>query len=137
MSATMEQSTSLVLRLPDGTRLDARLAREVVDSYFAEHAPVLDLYDGTNPGPHDDVLPIDLLALNALNGYFGTAPMTPMSELWQRAAEIRPHIAAITVREIFDLTEAELAAEIPKIVRALEEVGKTRGYRSGGTRAAK
>lgn len=133
----MEQSTDFSVTLPDNTKLDLHVGLEIIKAYLTDQAPVLDLYDGTNPGPHDDVSPVDLLALNALNAFNRTPPMTPMAELWYRAGEIRPYVAVITKREISDLSELELKAEIPKIVRALGEIEKTKGYRSGGTRTAK
>lgn len=133
----MDEQASPQITLPNETKIDSREAGKTVQAYLRDHAAVLDLYDGTNAGPHDDILPVDLLALNALNAYIGTAPMTPMEALWKRAPSIHPYVAAITTREIQDLSDSDVKAEIPKIVAALQEIDRTDGYGGGGTRTAK
>lgn len=126
-----------MITLPNGMRLSEARARTTFSSYVQDHAAVLDLYDGTNPGPHDAVLPVDLLALNALNAYVGSAPMTPMSELWYAAGDVNQAVARVTKRELSDLSDGELPSVVTSIVDAITAVEQVRGYRTGGTRAAK
>lgn len=125
------------ITLPGGRILDWSSGRQIVQAYLDNHAAALDLYDGTNTGPHDEIRPVDLLALNALNAYVGTAPMTPMEALWKRAKMVQPLVAVITVRKIEDLSTAEAEAEVPRISAALVEIERTHGFGGGGTRAAK
>jgi hypothetical protein len=51
------------MRLPDHTSLSRQHALQVVQKHFSDHAAVLDLYDGTNQGPHDALTAVDVLAL--------------------------------------------------------------------------
>jgi hypothetical protein len=133
----MDTGTNRYVTLPRGRRLSWQDARRVVDAYLKDHSAALDLYDGTNAGPHDDVSAVDLLALNALNAYVGTAPMTPMEALWKNSATIRPFVAEITKDPLEDLTDQAMSAQVPKIAAALLEIEKSRGFGGGGTRAAK
>ena len=50
------------------------------ETYAHENPAVFAPFDLPSGGPHDEVLPIDLLALNALNGWGAGQPMTGMTE---------------------------------------------------------
>jgi hypothetical protein len=95
---------------------------------------VLDLYDRTNPGPHDDVSAIDVLALNALNA-FRKAPMTPMTSLWVNRGSIAETASAITSTDYARLSDAELESELPKVSAALGTIRSCEGV--GDVGAAK
>jgi hypothetical protein len=132
----MGQVSQRQITLP-GRKIDWSRGGEIVQTYLDNHAAAIDLYDGTNTGPHNEIRPVDLLALNALNAYVGTAPMTPMEALWKRAKMVQPLVAAITLRKFEELSQAEVKREVPKISAALAEIEKTTGFGGGGTRAAK
>src|SRR5580658_10522099 len=95
------------LRLPDGSRLPARRVALILRNYVKDNPAVLDLYDRTNEGPHDEVRPVDLLSLNALNAFIGSAPMTPMTALWRRRREIEVAISSVTRHPIEDLDDED------------------------------
>ncbi len=133
----MDKKTDRYVTLPRGRRLSWLDARKVVDKYLKEHSAAFDLYDGTNKRPHDNILEVDLLALNALNAFVGAAPMTPMEALWKNRTAIQRLVAKITTTPVEDLSDMMVEAELPKVVAALKEIEKTKWFGGAGTRAAK
>ena len=132
----MGHASQRQITLP-GRKIDWSRGAEIMQAYLDNHAAAVDLYDGTNTGPHNEIRQVDLLALNALNAYVGTAPMTPMEALWKRAKLVQPLVAVITPQKFEELSEAEVEAQVPKIYAALAEIERTNGFGGGGTRAAK
>ncbi len=107
---------------------DSRV-RDVLAAYHREFPAVLDLFDGTNPGPHDELLPIDVLAVNALNAFGArTAPMTPMTEAWIRRDAIARRVASITRNSIEVLAQADRESQLAPITDALIEIDNIPGF---------
>ena len=123
--------------LPTGMKVSVDHCAAIVRKYLTDHAAASDLYDGTNPGPHDDVTPMDVLALNALNAFVGTAPMEPMSALWGKRTAIQNKIAQVSLSrsDVTGLTDDEVRSETDKIGQVLTLIEHTHGW--GPTRAAK
>jgi hypothetical protein len=123
--------------LPTGLKMSVDHSEAIVRKYLADHAAVSDLYDGTNPGPHDDVTPMDVLALNALNAFVGAAPMDPMAALWGKRTAIQNQIAKVNLSrlDVTDLTGDEVRSETDKVSQVLTLIEHTHGW--GPTRAAK
>lgn len=119
------------LYLPDASKLSLDDAVATVEEYIRKSPAVLDLYDRTNPGPHDDVTACDVLAVNALNGYMQRmGPMTPMTELWMRRHWISEAAKRITMVDHELLGDTEFSRQIPLIDLALSEIEKSKwvGY---------
>ena len=75
--------------LPDGTKRSLQQILMLIDTYREQYPAVFDLYDLPGIcGPHDELLPIDLLSLNAMNAWAGGQPMTWMTEAWKRRNDI-------------------------------------------------
>jgi hypothetical protein len=64
------------LTLPDGTKLSDAEVAKVLQEYQTDCPAVLELFDRTHAGPHDDLRAVDLLSLNALNAFGRAPPMT-------------------------------------------------------------
>jgi hypothetical protein len=76
------------LKLPQNQeRLTLTEVLAVIDRYRRNNPAVIDLYDLTNHGPHDEILAIDLLSLNALNA-FGNGAMSAMTSMWERRSDV-------------------------------------------------
>jgi len=121
------------LRLPDGTR---RSLDDVIGSVigYAENYPaVFDLYDLPQGGPHNEVLPIDLLALNALNAFGNAPPMTAMTNAWIARYDIALMIDPITSKPLEELEEAQISIESEKVGAAMDAIDKISGYGSTAT----
>lgn len=118
------------LVLPAGEELTLAQVRGLVADYSRDCPAVFDLYDRSNLGPHDDLLPIDLLAVNALNAFGPAQPMTPMTVAWQSRDAITSVVAAITRRELKTLTAAELAAAADTVSDALVVIDGLHGFGS-------
>ena len=125
------------IALPDGSELPFEEAASVLNRYMTRNAAAVELYDYTNPGPHDAIEAVDLLALNALNAFAGTSPMTAMEAMWHARGGMSGAVALIT-REPFEvIDEQALAAQRPRVNAALQALEKVDGYFRGGTRTAK
>jgi hypothetical protein len=125
--------------LPKGAGLTIYEAEATVRRYLIDQAAAVELYDRTNPGPHDEVTPTDLLALNALNAFVRTAPMEPMAALWSRRSAIHDLIrrVGLTHADVTSLNDDEVGSEIDKISQVLALIEVTPGWGGGGTRTAK
>jgi hypothetical protein len=131
------------LRLPGGKFLFFSKVEGIFRSYVEEQAAAIDLYDRTMVGPHDEVLAIDILALNALNAFQGGEQMTPMTELWAERTRVSLAISEVTTKNLFfEPTKEALRVEQGKLIEALNVVdgikwfgGRTKN--ASGTRTAK
>jgi hypothetical protein len=111
----------MVIKLPNGESVSTEEAVVAVKNYQAgNYSAAFDLYDRPCSGPHDELLAIDILSLNALNVFRGRGPMTPMAALWEKRGEINKIIAGITKRKLELSTEAEIDDELPRLEEALE-----------------
>jgi hypothetical protein len=110
------------LSLPNGKELSGNEACETVSAYRRTNSAVVDLYDLTNTGPHDECLQIDILALNALNAFGGRLPAAPMTHLWLARSKISEIVRPICKSDYDELEEDELAAQIPLIATALRGI---------------
>src|SRR6266545_3090526 len=124
-----------MLTLPDGSNLTLDEVLETVDAYSKNWPCVFDLYDSPDSGPHDDLRPIDLLSLNALNGWGNGQPMDAMTNAWLERDRISRAVAVVCITPLEQLTDAEAEAEVPKIAAAIEAIDDVKGF--GPTTAAK
>ena len=123
------------IQLPGGKSITFAKASGLVDEYLKKNRAAFELYDCTNEGPHDEVSPLDLLSLNALNAFAGTSPMTVMDLLWQRKAKVSEAIKHVTMEDVRFLSEAQRAREVDHLVSSIEVV---MGFKQwGDTRASK
>jgi hypothetical protein len=116
------------LVLPNGDVLSYSDVIEAIATYRHDNRAVIDLFDRTNVGPHDEILASDVLALNALNAFGPKAPMTPMTNLWVKRKDVEEAVAAITKAELESLCEAEIQAELPKLSAALLAIDGIPGF---------
>lgn len=132
-----ETHLSVYVLLPTDLKLSVDHGEAIVRKYLTDHGAASELYDGTNPGPHDDVTPMDVLALNALNAFVGTAPMEPMSALWGKRTAIQNKLAQVRLShsDVTGLTDDEVRSETDKVSQVLTLIEHTPGW--GPTRAAK
>jgi hypothetical protein len=114
------------LTLPNGVELTGSQAFETASAYRRDNPAVIDLYDLTNTGPHDELRPIDVLSLNALNSFGQRSPAGPMTNLWVARSSISEVIRPISNADHSELGEPELAAQIPLIDRALLRIDAER-----------
>lgn len=122
------------ITLPDRAVLSDADARGTIRTYLRDCPAVIDLYDATNPGPHDELLPIDILAINALNAFGGRVPpMTPMTAAWGHRHAIGAQAAAITHTNLEQLSPRELELQLPLLRHALVEIDGVRGFGSTAT----
>ena len=121
-----------MLMLPDGTTRSRHEVYLVVDDY---NRAVFDLYDLPQGGPHDDLLPIDLLALNALNALGRGQPMTAMTRAWDARNEIAAAVAPVSRERLEDLSKTQRAEQCQKVAAALNLIDDIRGF--GWTASAK
>jgi hypothetical protein len=114
-------------------------ASVLVKRYLDENAAAVELYDRTNNGPHDAVLPIDLLSLSALNAYTGGASMTVMAEIWPFRAEIASRVKGITTKSFALIPVDQLESEQQRISDLLDWFWKKPipQWSGHGTRPAK
>jgi len=124
-----------MLKLPDGRRLTRHEVVGRVHEYATTWPCVFDLYDRPDGGPHDELLPIDLLALNALNGWGGGQPMTAMSEAWVKREEIAATVRAISSDPLEVIDEERLDGEAALVATAYKVIGGVYGF--GDTTASK
>jgi Family of unknown function (DUF6308) len=119
------------LTLPNLDVLPDDEVREALAAYHTDCPAVLALYDATNPGPHDELLPIDILAVNALNAFGARVPpMTPMTAAWERRQAIGIRAAAITRTDLEQLSAVEIETQLPLLRDALIEIDEVRGFGS-------
>lgn len=124
------------LNLPNGKSLSTEDAiRAVKDYQSGNYSAAFDLYDRPCSGPHDELLPIDILSLNALNAFRGRGPMTPMAGLWEKRGEVSRLVACITKRKLELLTQLEIDDELPRLEEALDSIDDV--YCCGETVASK
>src|SRR5215213_6597946 len=119
-----------VLTLPDGSARSLGVVRDEVIAYAENYPAVFHLYDFPSGGPHDEVLPIDVLAPNALNAWAGSPPMTAMTEVWKVRGEIARAVAPVSREPLEELSDAQVAAEVPKVGAALDFIDAIPGYGS-------
>jgi hypothetical protein len=124
------------LMLPQGKHRTFRQALSLLTAYRRASA-ALDLYDGTNPGPHDRPTAVDVLALNALNAFAYVPSMDPMTVIWAHRDEVARCIRPITVAPVEELTATELGRQQKKVLNALHLVEKIYLFGGTGTRTAK
>jgi hypothetical protein len=131
-----EKEERMPLTLPNRDVLsDAAVCAALAD-YNANSPAVLALYDGTNPGSHDELLPIDILAVNALNAFGARVPpMTPMTAAWERRHAIGARAAQITPAALEQLSAAEIESQLPLLRDALIKIDEVHGF--GSTAATK
>ena len=128
--ATMTES---LLTLPDGTKRTLAVVLDAAMGYARNYPAVFDLYDRPNGGPHDDVLPIDILAPNALNAWGSGQPMTAMTEAWAARERISRVVAPISQQPLEQLSDALVAAEVEKVGAALDIIDAIPWYGSTAT----
>lgn len=110
----------------------------VIADYRRVNPAVIDLFDLTNRGPHDEIEAIDILSLNALNAYsYRAGRMTPMSNMWERRSQVQVKISAITRTPVEQLADAEVENELRKIQAALGEISSVSGFGGFSTTAYK
>src|SRR4051812_20294898 len=117
-----------MLKLPDGRTLSRDAAIAAVDDYAQNWPCVFELYDLPSGGAHDDLLPVDLLALNALNAWGGGQPMTAMTAAWVEREKIGAAVRSISSEPLEKIDESRLDAESERIAAAIEVVDAIRGY---------
>lgn len=108
-----------MLTLPDGNRISQASVTKTLRWY--ERA-VFHFYDLPEGGPHDKVLPIDLLSLNALNVWGRSQPMTAMTNGWSRRAGIERAVGAVSREPLEKLTAKQRNAEAEKVAKAIERI---------------
>jgi len=131
VNGTFEGNLKLVL--PDRRKIPLDQAYEQIKCY---ERMVVALFDRTNTGPHDQLEPIDLLSLNALNAFVGSNPTSAMAELWVKRKRVEAVTAGITKQPIESLSDKLLASEISKIAGWFRGVEDIRFWK-GGVRSSK
>ncbi len=120
--------TSPILTLPNGMQRPLEAVVAGVDKYAHDYPAVFDLYDYPDGGPHDTVLPIDVLAPNALNAWGKGQPMSAMTEAWKVRDDIARVVAPISKQPLEHLSNSEVAAEVEKVAAALTRINQIWGY---------
>jgi hypothetical protein len=132
----VDEKTVMQLRLP---RNQVRSFEEVVttiSNYRKDCPAVIDLFDRTIDGPHDDITPVDVLSLHALEAFGGRVhPMTPLTSLWLERDNITDSVCPVTKRDIDEITDEEVDSEVPKVAHALRVIDGIKGF--GSTSSAK
>ena len=118
-------SSEPTVTLPDGKVLSVVEATDRVKQY---NPAVFDLYDRPSSGPHDELLAIDVLSLNALNAFGPGAPMTAMTAVWEKRDDINELAAGITKKNLELLTASEIDEALPRLDEALEYIDAVRGF---------
>jgi hypothetical protein len=128
--------TTRTIKLPDGREITYKQADAAVEDYVGStnHA-AFRLYDMTNDGPHDEIQPIDVLSLNALNAFTGSSPMAAMEELWNKRRKVETAVAKVPTASLDELSAADLADGTRRLCEAIEAVTAIRLW--GDTRASK
>ncbi len=121
------------MKLPMDTDVAFSRAREIVLGYRASTAQ---LYDGSNPGPHDDVSEVDVMSLGVLNAFGGGEPSARMGELWDNRDIIPPLVAPITRLPLVELDASMRRATAVELDRLLTAVQGIHGL-GGGVGASK
>ena len=124
------------LKLPNSRVLSVEDVLVTISSYRKECPAVIDLFDCTIGGPHDDITPLDVLSVNALNGY-ESSPMNPMTDLWVNRELVTDSVRPITMKGIEELTDQEVNSEIRKVADALKVIDKVKGKGLGWVSSAK
>lgn len=127
--------TMPVLTLPDSTTRSLSEVIAAVDTYDRAYPAVFDLYDLPSGGPHDELLPIDLLAVNALNGWGSGQPMNGMTTAWLARSDISLLTRPVSREPLEALSDAELDAEAKKVDAALKLIDGLKWF--GYTTSAK
>ncbi|MFO8072040.1 MAG: DUF6308 family protein [Polyangia bacterium] len=128
--------TTRMIKLPGGREISYKQADAAVKDYVdkTNHA-AFQLYDLTNDGPHDDLRPIDLLSLNALNAFAGSSPMTAMENLWKERGKVEAMVSKVTKEPLDELSATDLADGTRRLCEAIEAVTAIKLW--GDTRASK
>jgi hypothetical protein len=98
------------LKLPNNEVLADDEVRETLSRYQNDCPAVLDLFDATIGEPHDELLPIDVLSLNALNAFGAGSPMTAMTAAWVDREKVTAAVKPITKVKLESLTPMEVKA---------------------------
>lgn len=109
----------------------------LVRDYMTENPAVTDLYDRTILRPHDEVEPVDVLALNALCAYDGSSPMTRMTRIWQSRARISSLIRPVTTEDLISMQHGALDGTAAVLAKALDQAQTIPELGGSGTRVAK
>jgi len=111
--------TKHVLTLPNKKELSASQTRKLLRDYRRDCPAVLELFDGTNPGPHDTLFEIDILSINALNAFGSASPMRAMTAAWTKRKKIEGAVREITKAELQALSGREMGRQARLIDRAV------------------
>jgi hypothetical protein len=111
------------LTLPDNSTLTMSKVLDVIAGYRRRAPAVIDLYVRTNNGPHDEILPIDVLSLTAMHA-FGSrvAPMEPITSLWLKRHRVASTIQPVTKRPLEELGASEQRATVSTVAAAIKEI---------------
>ncbi len=113
------------LRLPDKRCFSDEEVLAAISSYKKEYPAVMELFDRTMAGPHD-ATPMDILAVNALNGYT-SPPMNQMTDLWVHREEVLRSVRPVTMDGIYDLADDEVEREVENVANALAVIDRVKG----------
>ena len=122
-----------MLTLPDGRALNRDDVFAAIDDYCKRWPAVFALYDLSNPGPHDEVLPVDVLAPNALNAWGKGQPMTAMTAAWLAKDRIERAVRPISKTPLEELDDSALAIEARSVGSALDVIDEIKGYGNTAT----
>lgn len=114
-----------MLILPNGKRISQAAVLKAVDIY---EPAVFRLYDLPDYGPHDEVKPVDLLSLNALNVWGSGQPMTAMASAWNSRKKIARMVAPVSRKPLEQLSDRQLDEEAKKVEAAIEAIDAIRGF---------
>ncbi len=125
-----------MITLPDGT---TRTIPEALHDIFQYNVKgIIDLYDRVHPmGPHDKLMPGDLLAINALNAFAMHPPAAPMADQWCNRHRVDAAARTISKAPLSMLSEEEREVQRDRLISALEIIQEIPEYGGQGTRAAK
>jgi len=115
--------------------LTAKEAAGVLDDYWTTYSAVWDLFDATVGKAHDEITPLDVLSLNALNAWGPNRPMEAMESLWQRRVDVAMLLAEVPTKPAVEMSAAELSVAIETLERTADFVWDLDGW--GDTSTAK
>ena len=113
--------TTRPIKLPDGREITYKQADAAVMDYVSStnHA-AFQLYDLTNDGPHNEIRPIDVLSLNALNAFTGSSPMAAMENLWRNKGKVETAVREVSRKPLDDFSEKQLPSEVGRLCEVLD-----------------
>lgn len=120
--------------LPGNYQFSLEQGRTVIHGY---RKSTVQLFDGSNAGPHDAIVAADITSLAVINGLGGAEPSAVVGNLWDARTEIEPLIPPIPKAPLESLSAADREHAVESVTALLERIQQVPLWGGHGVAASK